>query len=521
MTSFSSSLRILFLAAEADPFIKVGGLGDVAGSLPQALRSLELRKDGAEDTFLDVRLVIPYHKDLSLNGYQVRQIASFDLVYNLDHQQQRLPVEVYDLELGDLPVYLIAGDPITSQEKVYSGDSTLDGRKYTFFSLAALELCRALGWQPDLLHANDWHTAPAVYALASTYASDPFFKQTATLLSLHNLPYLGVGTGPELERFGLAPAADPRLPWWARDLPLPLGLLTADHIVAVSESYAKEILTSEFGSGLSEFLSTRADSISGILNGLDQERWDPVQDPNLPYNFNRDTLPARAANKHELQKELGVPAQPEKMLLGMVTRMDHQKGVDLALDALRLLAEEAKTPQQEDRPGWQAVILGTGTPELEEAARQMEVDYPDQIRTVLRFDGPLSRRIYGGADALLVPSRYEPCGLAQMIAMRYACIPVVRATGGLRDTVYDYGQSENPRGFLFENPQPQSLAEAIRRALRVFTNTAEWRNLQRNGMIEDFSWERSARKYLSLYEALILRRQGAAATGQDTTNEKR
>jgi starch synthase len=517
MASFSSTLRILFIASEADPFVKVGGLGDVAGSLPRALRSLEIRRSRPGEIKLDIRLVIPFHKVISLHNNQLRQVASFDV----PHQDGNIPAEAYDLEIDDLPVYLIAGEPITREDSVYSGDPIKDGRKYTFFSLAALELCRALGWQPHLLHANDWHTAPAVYALSTLYAQDPFFAQISTLLSVHNLPYLGVGTGLELKSFGLPPAKNSTLPGWAQDLPLPLGLLTADHIVAVSDTYAKEILTPEFGSGLYDFLRTRQDSISGILNGLDQERWNPVKDPSLPFNFTRETLAARQANKIALQTELGLDTDPGKMLLAMITRMDHQKGVDLALAALRILAQDEKTALPDRHPSWQAVILGTGTPELEEAAHQMEIDFPEQVRAALRFDSALSRRIYGSADALLIPSRYEPCGLAQMIAMRYACIPIARSTGGLRDTVYDYDQSDNPRGFLFEKASAEALAEAVRRALQVYAEPARWRDLQRNGMIEDFSWERSARQYLALYETLSLRRQGFKLTDKDIENESR
>jgi len=496
--SYPLPLRVLFLAAEADPFIKVGGLGDVAGSLPRALQKLSIALAAPGDISeespmpaIDVRLVIPLHGAIDRSRFELRPVASF----NVPYVGGDIPAEVFDTDVDGLPVYLISGPPTQADPRVYTGDPQIDGMKYVFFSLAALHLARALGWRPDLIHANDWHTAPAIYARQAQPQQDGVYDGVATLLGVHNLPDLGVGTGAVLNEFGLPPAAGSALPWWAQDMPLPLGLLAADHIVAVSPTYAREILTPEFGSGLHDFLLTRQDTISGILNGIDAEQWNPSSDPHLVTNYNLQNLPARAANKTALQLELGLKPDPTVPLLAMINRMDNQKGVDLALDALRMLASQGSAP-------WQAILLGTGLPELEETARRMQADYPDRVRAAILFDAALSRRIYAGADALLIPSRYEPCGLAQMIAMRYGCVPIARATGGLRDTILDYDGS-NGTGFLFNKPNTAELAATIRRAMEVYSDKRPWRNLQRQGMQQDFSWQRSAGQYFDLYQQTL------------------
>lgn len=492
-------LRVLFVAAEADPFMKVGGLGDVAGSLPRAIHKLnfpmgaEADQAGAHPKSIDIRVALPYHGAIAAQSRNLQPIISF----NVPHQDNPVPAVAYGQEMDGVPVYLISGKPIPPEMPVYTGDPEIDGNKYTFFSMAVLELARALGWQPHLLHANEWHTAPAVYAL-SIRQDDHFFSKTSTLLGIHNLPYLGSGVGPVLSAYNLPPASTSSLPEWAQHLPLPLGLLAADHLVTVSPTYAQEILTPEFGSGLYYFLQERAATISGILNGLDIDQWNPQTDPQLVANYDRDNLDLRKTNKRALQEELGLLVDPDIPLLGMVTRMEYQKGVDLALDALR----QIDLLENNHHFAWQAVILGTGAPDLEEASHRMQSDYPDQVRAVTTFDTALSRRIYGGADALLTPSRYEPCGLTQMIAMRYGCVPIARSTGGLKDTIRHYSDKKGS-GFLFWKPTPEVLSGTIRDALQLYRNQKAWRKLQREGMSQNFSWERSARAYISLYRSLV------------------
>jgi starch synthase len=353
-----------------------------------------------------------------------------------------------------------------------------------------MALARGLGWQPDIIHAHDWHASPAVYNLSLIRDHEEFYRNTKSLLTVHNLPFLGYDTGEALAQFGLPPAQDSPLPYWAEHLPLPLGLLTADKINTVSKGYAQEMLTPEYGSGLEEFLKTRQEDLSGILNGLDTESWNPA----LKTRYSGDSLAKRAENKTALLDELSLERHPGVPLIAMINRMDHQKGVDLVPDALRAVR---------DQP-WQAVILGTGDPALEDSARQLDREY-NRVRSVLRYDGALARRIYAGADLILIPSRYEPCGLTQMIAMRYGCVPAARATGGLRDTIEDYNHGSRPQstGFLFQEASPWALAECLKRTLKVYQDKRRWQGLQRRGMKQDFSWEKSARRYLELYKEII------------------
>ena len=438
---------------------------------------------------MDVRLVLPFHGAIHHQNIVLRPAASFT-VPSLEGPVQADAVET---ELDGIPVYLISGPPISKDAPVYGPDPAMDAHKFTFFSLAALELARALDWAPHIVQAIDWHTAPAVYALRLRRRGDPFFAHTAAVLGLHNLPYLGVGGGTALSSYGLPPAEDSALPEWAKHTPLPLGLWAADHIVAASPTYAREILKPEFGAGLHEFLESRQNSITGILNGIDIQKWDPSTDPALEVRFQAGELQARSANKIALQKEFGLQTDAGIPLMAIVSRLDPQKGIDLLPEALEILGT--------GHP-WQIILLGSGVPALEASARQIEINYPERVCAALRFDAALSRRLYGGADMLLIPSRYEPCGLNQMIAMRYGCVPVARSTGGLRDTVHDYHRTAESTGFLFKQATSWAFARAIRQALRVYANPPDWRAMQQRGMAQDFSWENAARQYQALYQRL-------------------
>ncbi len=476
-------LRVLTLAAEAEPFIKVGGLGDVAGSLPAALRRLP--------EAVDIRLALPFYPQIDTFPYTLEPLLTF----RVPHEQGPIPCEVFQTTEKGVVVYLLKGGPIHASPAIYERDDSHNSFKFTFFSLAALELARHLNWQPHVVHAHDWHTSPAVYKLHLTENQDGFFDNTGTLLTVHNLPYLGDSSA--LSDFGLPPAEDSPLPDWAQNLPLPLGLFSADKINTVSDGYAKEIMTPEYGAGLDPFLRARREDITGILNGIDTQTWDPEHDVYLPLPYDIDQIHRRRKNKIQLLHEVGLGINPEIPLIGTISRLNRQKGVDLLPGALRLVS---------DLP-WQAILLGTGDPGLERELQGLDGTLP-QVRANISYDGELAHRIYGGADMLLIPSRYEPCGLTQMIAMRYGCVPVARATGGLRDTIIDYhGETPQSRprastGFLFDRIHPNALAEGIRRALDVYEDDRSWLGLQQRGMKMDFSWTRSAEKYLKLYQEI-------------------
>ena len=469
------TINVLFLAAEADPFVKVGGLGDVAGSLPRALRALS-----NDDVRLDVRLVLPYHPVVKADN--LKPLGMF----SIPRGDSEVEVEAFEGALDGMPVYFINGDSIRTNGSVYSLDSKLDAEKYTFFSLAALALPGQINWLPDVVHANDWHTALSVYG-SLTKRWEEGARNMAGVVTLHNLPFMGPDIRAILESYGIK-LAQTDLPEWARVMPLPLGLWASDAIVAVSPSYANEILTPEYGCGLDEFLLLRRETISGVLNGIDVASFNPADDSALGVNFDVDSLEKRAANKDFLQERLGFRREPQIPLLAMVSRMDVQKGVDLAFTALKSMK----------KVNFQAVILGTGDPKLEEAARSLHDLFPDKIKVELRYDAGLARQIYAGSDMLLMPSRYEPCGLSQMIAMRYGCVPVVRAVGGLNDTV-KHGET----GFVFDKAHHMSLMGAVMAGIKIYADRERWQKIQRAGMAQDFSWENSARKYLELYQALV------------------
>ena len=469
------TINILFLAAEAEPFVKVGGLGDVAGTLPRALRALS-----NDDIKLDVRLVLPYHT--VIHSESVRPVG----IYSIPRGDSEIQVEAFETTLDGMPVYFLNGDPIRASGSVYSSNNKLDGEKYTFFSLAALELPRQLNWHPDIIHANDWHTALASYGnLVKRWGEKT--RHVSSVVSIHNLPFLGPDVSATLAAYGL-PLANTDLPTWARVMPMPLGLWASDAMVAVSPTYADEILHEEFGSGLQDFFRNRTDSLTGILNGLDTTSFNPETDPTLAANYNADSLSLRPRNKATLQERVGLPVLPDVPLLGMVTRMDVQKGVDIALKGLKMLGKQK----------WQLVLLGAGDPKLEAIAKKLQEDMPDRVRVETRYDAKLARQIYGGADIFLMPSRYEPCGISQMISMRYGCIPLVRAVGGLHDTVTD-----SETGFVFVEAKVKSFNDAVRRALALYPYHSRWAAMQKAGMALDFSWPHSARKYVELYRKLF------------------
>lgn len=471
----SQTINILFLAAEAEPFVKVGGLGDVAGTLPLALRALS-----NDETKIDVRLVLPLHTVIRADT--LRPVG----IYSIPRGGSEIQVEAFEGSLDGLPVYFISGEPIRASGSVYSSNNKLDAEKYAFFSIAALELPRQINWNPNIIHANDWHTAVAAYGnLVKRW--DEKTRRVFSVVTIHNLPFMGPDVKDTLEAYGL-PIANTDLSPWARVMPLPLGLWASDAIVAVSPTYAEEILHEEFGCGLQDFFRNRSDTVRGILNGLDTASFNPETDSALAATFNAETLSIRSRNKAALQERVGLPLVPDIPLLGMVSRMDPQKGVDIALKGLRILGKQ----------NWQFVLLGAGDPKLEAMAKKLQDDMPDQVRVETRYDAKLARQIYGGTDILLMPSRYEPCGLSQMIAMRYGCVPLVRAVGGLHDTVTD-----SETGFVFVDAKVKAFNDTLRRALKVYPDRPRWEKLQEAGMALDFSWPHSARKYLELYQKLI------------------
>lgn len=480
----SERINVLFATAEAAPFAKVGGLGDVSGALPSALNTLD-------EENLDVRIIMPFHRKVREYNPERLQIGSFSVTL-MDNTQ--LECELSIAQIGSTKVYLLDNDYINHNSPIYHGDWRLDGLKYVSFSLCLLEAAKFLDWKPDILHCNDWHTALAINALDQHYASDPFFEGINTVLSIHNLPFNGWGSQEAMSQLGFSPSDDPDLPDWAKFTPLPMGIAATELVIAVSPGYAKEITTPEFGFGLENYLLKHENKVVGILNGIDVDSFNPKTDKTLTYPFSEDRLYDRVRNKLELQSSLGLEVGHQFPMMTMVTRLSHQKGVDLLLDSLAML---------DDLP-WQFVLLGTGDPELERRVQEFSQTHPTKFAPILKYDETMARKLYASGDIFTMPSRYEPCGLSQMIAMRYGNLPVASATGGLKNSIIDYeSEPETATGFLCQEFSTEAFASTLRKALRLFSDKVAWTKLQRNAMSRDFSWRHSALSYAQAYRSLL------------------
>ncbi|MBP7212717.1 MAG: glycogen synthase [Anaerolineaceae bacterium] len=482
MTNRLKKINVLFASAEIAPFAKVGGLGDVASALPTALK-----REFAEE--LDIRSIMPFHSVVKTFNPARKKIGDFSFKTN----GKELNCELFISEIEGVPIYLIDNEEINHNSPVYNGDWELDGLKYASFSLALLEAARFLGWKFDILHANDWHTALAVYALKTKYKKDPFFKDVKTILSIHNLPYNGWGSQNAMTSLGFTASLDKDLPDWARFVPLPLGLSAADKIIAVSPGYAREILTPEFGCGMESYLQKHKDKLLGILNGLDENEWDPSLDTQISHQFSVATLSDRKQNKLDLQKALKFKVDESIPLLTVVSRLTPQKGIHNILEVLPELLDKE----------WQFVLLGTGSDELEEKAKELSRKYPKRIASILKYDDAIARMLYASGDIFLMPSEYEPCGLSQMIAMRYGNLPLATETGGLADSIIDYSNHpEQATGFLYQEKNSEGLKKSLTFALKTYQDKEVWQKMQLNAMKADFSWPSSALLYMQNYKTL-------------------
>lgn len=477
----AESLNILWVAAECAPLAKVGGLGDVVGELPRFLRA-----QGH-----DVRVAIPYHGTIDSARFQPQFVRE----YAIPSRSGAVPVTVHLTEHNGVPIYLIGGPLMIANGSIYG--NWADASKYACFSVAAGWLPLALGWQVDVLHAHDWHAGATIGWMGQHGWKLPFYQRTATVFTFHNLPYTGEGAGDALYNFNLwgSPAE------WLRESlrwsPMALGISMADMVSTVSPGYAGETLTREGGRGLESLLLTRMDSYRGLLNGIDTTLWNPATDPHLAAPYDADTLEKRAENKRALQEDNRLPVRPEVPVLGVVSRMEPQKGVDILLGALPGLLQDDV----------QVVILGTGSQRyFQEMLVRLAYRYPEKITPRFEFNLEAAARIYAGADIFLMPSLYEPCGLGQLIALRYGAVPLVRATGGLRDTVQNYNEAaDTGTGFTFDDFSASALYNTAQWALRIFQDPARWRALQQRGMKQDFSWEASAQKYEAMYHQALQR----------------
>jgi starch synthase len=477
-------LKILFLSAEVKPFAKTGGLGDVCGSLPQALHALGN----------DVRVVMPAYRNIEEklargeNGLRALPPLPVPLGFGA------LTAGVFEGRLpeSEVPIYFIAEQSLFNRAEIYGYED--DAYRFAFFSRAALQLTVALGWRPDLVHAHDWHTAPAVTWLATAGQTDHHFQDIPSLFTIHNLAHQGHTQWGVFDYLGVITNALAEEPYGEVNF-MARGIYHATVINTVSPTYAREILTPDGGAGLDSLLRYRRHDIHGILNGLDYEEWDPATDTSLAQKFDAEHLDDRRHNKRALQARAGLPVRDDVPLIAMVSRLDWQKGLDIIGHALHLLMNNFSGDAQ-------FVVLGSGSPKYIDMFRQLASYHTDKLAAFLNvFDNNLAHLIYGGSDMFLMPSLFEPCGLGQLIAMRYGSVPIVRATGGLADTV-----QPGATGFTFDDYSSEALWQALQRALHIYRVDPEnWRALQNAGLAADFSWQRSARGYQQLYEWAIAR----------------
>ncbi len=482
--------KILFASSEVHPLVKTGGLADVSGSLPIALR----------EQGQDVRIIMPAYRQCLSALTDLKTVATikFDGYY--------LPVDILQGTLPDSDVVLWLvhsphhfdrdGGPYGKPD---GGDWEDNAARFALFSraVAALAMDQAnLGWKPDLLHCNDWQTGLAP-ALLSEQKNRP-----ATVFTIHNLAYQGLYQKAVFDALDL-----PKSLWQPNGVEfydlmsfMKGGLIYADHITTVSPTYADEICTYEFGYGLEGLLTDRAEQgrLTGILNGIDNEEWDPNNDPHLAKSFSVKSIRNKLVNKEALQQQFGLPEKEGVLLMGLVSRLVPQKGIDLTLDAVkRLLDDDANI---------QLVCLGSGDPSYEQDLRVLRARFPDRVAIHIGYSEPMAHQIEAGSDVFLMPSRFEPCGLNQLYSLRYGTLPIVRNTGGLADSVVDASEENRQlgtaTGFKFEQSTAQALQQTIQDAIELFQRPRIWRKLMITAMESDYSWQKSAEKYIELYEQL-------------------
>ncbi len=456
-------MKVLLLVTEAVPYVKVGGLGDVAGALPQALR-----RAGAE-----VRVIMPRYGLLDPQALGLRQVRG-NFPVTMDWRREECQLwEDPRTGMWFLENQYFFG----SRHLVYGNGDEVE--QFVLFCRAALEACQLEGWVPDVVHGHDW---PAAAAIRLHWAAP---GRAGLVFTVHNLAHQGAQRPDGWPLLGVYDGRG------AMNL-MQQALFCADLITTVSPTYAREIQTPELGFGLDGQLRERADRLVGILNGLDLESWDPSTDQALPARYGPGELSGKRICKQALQREMGLPVE-EVPLIGVVSRLDFQKGIDLLVGGLEEILETTSA---------QVVVLGSGEQGLEDALRRASAANPTRIAAWLGFSAPLSRRIYAGADLFLMPSLFEPCGLSQMIAMRYGTLPVARATGGLVDTIVDCARPEG-FGYLFGPYQREAMLEALGRALVDYTDSESWDAARNRAMLADFSWDRAARSYLEVYSRAL------------------
>jgi starch synthase len=485
-------LKILIASPEVAPFAKTGGLADVAGALPKALERL-----GHE-----VRVILPKHAMVDRGDFP--QTRALDRL-SLPISDRLVDSVVYETKLGQaVPVYLLANDAYYNRSELYrtsGGDYPDNAERFIYFSKAVPEIAKRVGFQPDCIHCNDWQTGLVPLYLRTLYHEDPFFARTGTLFTIHNLAYQGLFWHYDWPMLGIGWEyfTPEGIEFYGRINFLKAGIVFAQIINTVSKTYSKEIQTPEFGHGLEGILKARAKDLFGIVNGIDYDEWSPAADKWIAAHYDERRLEGKETCKRDLLQQFGLPFRPDWPVLGVISRLASQKGFDLLAEIMEDLLERDLF----------FVLLGTGDQVYHDLFEGIGKQFSEKTGICLGFDNSLAHKIEAGSDMFLMPSRYEPCGLNQLYSLKYGTIPVVRSTGGLADTIRNYNpRTRKGNGFSFKAYSSAKLVDAIDRALILYRDRRKWKNLMRNAMQEDYSWDASARQYLKLYRKAQTKRLG-------------
>lgn len=480
------------IAPEGAPLVRTGGLGDVMGTLPEALAAC-----GHE-----VMVFLPRYASIVESAVKIVPSGLSPSV-NLAGKTTDFTLDKVINAQARSSLYLIGHKGYFDRPELYvdphTGTDYVDNdERFAMFSLASLEAIRLLGWTPDIIHLHDWQTALVPAFLKTRYVGDPTFEDVKTILTIHNMGYQGMFPGERFQNLGLPEGyfypVTGAVEFFGRVNFLKAGIVLADRVTTVSETYAREIQQSEeFGFGLEGALKQRGGEVVGILNGVDYSVWMPSRDRRIPHPYHVKNLSGKRECRTELIREAGLPLRENDPLLGMITRLADQKGLDLIASVVdKLFALPI-----------QLIVLGTGDQKYHELLSDWQKQYHDKLKVYLTFNDTLAHRIEAGADLFLMPSRYEPCGLNQMYSLKYGTVPIVRRTGGLADTVQDYNPANKTgNGFVFDAYEGDEMIAAIRRAIAVFPKKRLWNQIVKAGMGTDFSWQVAAAKYVSLYRTL-------------------
>lgn len=489
-------MRVIFASSEVVPYSKTGGLGDVAGALPQALV-----RCGVDVSVITPRYTGPgaRHGDVINHQFgQIGQVIINDLAVPFAGGTRY--AAVWRDERQGVPIYFIDNEEYFGVGYIY-GSGDFDAERFAFFSRAVIELTKRLGPPPDLIHCHDWQTGFIPAYLATTCAADPWFAGTATLFTIHNLAYQGTFSPERLGHFGLGwEAYQYGMEFYQRANALKAGLYFSTALSTVSPRYAREIQTPEFGNRLDGLLRWRSADLIGILNGVDYDEWNPATDRFLAANYSDHSLAAKIECKRDLLARYNLPPDPDRPVIAIVSRLTVQKGLDLIAQSIWRMLDT----------GARFILLGSGDREYEGFFQHVRDTRPDQVGVYFGFNNALSHQIEAGADIFLMPSAYEPCGLNQMYSLRYGTVPIVRAVGGLDDSIRDFETATlDGNGFKFHEYSAERLLEKFYEALMVYYDQDVWRRLQINGMREDLSWDRSASRYREAYQQIVAKHRGA------------